>query len=126
MRSNSITDQILFPDYKFFEKEFKEREAYIFGRGDTKIWNGIDPDIIKEYADRWVLRRDPKNPESVFYNKHYSTFYNKGYKWFMNDFKLYLNEDPSTSYPEFWYWYSTEYLPQTIYPFLDSLKWNQL
>jgi hypothetical protein len=110
-------------DYKtFFEDEFKNREAYIFGRGDTKIWNGINPDIVTKYAKRWVLYKD--KGESVFYNKHYSIFYNRGYKWFMNDFKLYLNEDPSVSYPEFWYWHSTVYLPQSIYPFLDSLNWN--
>ncbi len=116
-------------DYKayeaFFEKEFREREAYIFGRGDTKIWNGINLDIVKEYAERWVIFKDPSKSESVFYNKYYKMFYNRGYKWFMNDFKLYLNEDPATSYPEFWYWHSTVYLPQSIYPFLDSLNWNQ-
>ncbi len=114
-------------DYKtykaFFEKEFREREAYIFGRGDTKIWNGINPDIVTKYAKRWVQYKD--DGESVFYNDNYPTFYNQGYKWFMNDFKLYLNEDPGTSYPEFWYWHSTVYLPQSIYPFLDSLRWNQ-
>jgi len=114
-------------DYKaFFENEFKHREAYIFGRGDTKIWNGINPAIVKEYTRRWVLYKDNPKTESVFYNDNYRIFYNKGYKWFMNDFNLYLNEDPSTSYPEFWHWHATVYLPQSIYPFLDSLRWNQL
>jgi len=113
-------------DYKtFFEKEFRNKEAYIFGRGDLKIWNGIRPDVVAKYAERWVMFKDPSNSESVFYNNYYSTFYNRGYKWFMNDYKMYLNEDPNTSYPEFWYWHSTVYLPQSIYPFLDSLKWNQ-
>ncbi|MEE9377813.1 MAG: hypothetical protein V3V33_07225 [Candidatus Lokiarchaeia archaeon] len=36
----------------------------------------------------------------------------------MNDFKLYLKEDPDTSYPEFWYWYTTVYLPQDIHHFI--------
>jgi len=116
-------------DYQtVFENEFKKREAYIFGRGDTKIWNGIDPKIVAKYAERGVDWKSigKSKSEQVVYNDYYPTFYNKGYKWFMNDFKLYLNEDPSTSYPEFWHWYSIVYLPQSIYPFLDSLKWNQI
>ena len=64
-------------DYKaFFKKEFDGREAYIFGRGDTKIWNGIHPDIVNKYAERWIKFRNLKNPESIFYNDYYPTFYN--------------------------------------------------
>ena len=58
---------------------------------------------------------------SVFDKKGLNEFV----KELVNDFKLYLNEDPGTLYPEFWYWHSTVYFPQTIYPFLDSLRWNQ-
>ncbi len=38
----------------------------------------------------------------------------------MNDFKLYLKEDPKTSYPEFWHWYTTRYLPEDIYYFIKE------
>ncbi len=113
-------------DYKtLFASEFMGREAYIFGRGNVKIWDGIDPSVIEEYAERWAMFKDPSKPESVFYNKYYGTFYNRGYLWFMNDYNRYLNEDPGTAYPEFWYWHSTVYLPQSLYPFLASLRWNQ-
>jgi len=77
----------------------------------------LSSNTIKKYVERFKERKT--EPEHIFYNNHYPTLYS-GFIWYMNDFKLYLKEDPKTSYPEFWHWYTTRYLPEDIYYFIKE------
>ena len=76
------------------------------------IWDAFDDNILNQWVERW---NDYKSmTEEKFYEKYYQIFYEKLYTPFMRDFELYKAKDPNSQFPEFWFWYSSNYLGEEL------------
>jgi len=72
------------------------------------IWDELSDKTLNDWIERW---NDYKSmSEEKFYETHYPEFYEKIYIPFMRDFELYKTKNPNCQLPEFWFWYSSNYL----------------
>ena len=76
------------------------------------IWDEFKSDILNKWIER--LNYYKENGEEKFYNEYYPTFYEEMYIPFMKDFELYKAKDPNSQFPEFWFWYSSNYLGEEL------------
>ncbi len=100
--------------YKLTERAQKEgltiddfRDSKLNG-----IWDAIDDDILNKWIERWDYYKE--NGEKEYYKKFYPKFYEKVYLPFARDFELYKVKDPNCQFPEFWFWYSSNYLGEEL------------
>ncbi len=85
--------------YKLFNKNFRSKK---------ENWYGLRNKIIEQFTDRWILyKEDSIEFYKQFYPKFYITF-----KFMYKDMQLYIEKSLDCSFPDFWFWYFSEYLPK--------------
>ena len=89
-------------------QKFKSKKIMVEGR-EINIWKGVNEQVFKFWIKR--LKDFKSKGESYFYSKYYGTFFEFIFKPFMRDFNKYKEKLKSCKIPEFWHWYSVEYLP---------------
>lgn len=81
--------------------------------------------MIGEWIKRWKWVKDhPDGPnqgaqylgEDPFLNKYYRDWYINRYLPEMQDYRAFLNKNPSCRRPEFWDWFLKVYIRQNRYP----------
>lgn len=111
--------------YAEFSKEFDTRTANIYIDGEyqnVKLWNKLSQEKIEKYVERWIdMKNTPSESifdENKFFAEHYPKWYYRTFKPKMDDFNLFLQQDPQCKRPEFWDWYINTYLQEDIHPLL--------
>ena len=110
-------------NYKaFIEEEFRSKTVELNGR-EIKLWEDLDDETKAKWIKRWEfvkLNPDVEDPqffaENNFLNEFYNTWYVNNYLPYMQDFKAFLDRNPSCKTPDFWDWYLNEYLVQHRLP----------
>jgi len=104
------------------EKEFNTKTIEVDGQ-EIKLWGKLDSDVITQWINRWEydkLNPTVDNPqffaEDNFLNEYYNTWYANNYLPYMQDFRAFLDRNPSCKTPDFWDWYLNEYLVQNRLP----------
>ncbi len=82
--------------YKLFSKYF---------HSDKDTWEGLENKVIKQFTKRWIsYKRD-----SI---EFYKQFYPITFRFMYKDMQLYKERSLDCSFPDFWFWYFSEYLPK--------------
>jgi len=76
------------------------------------IWDKFNDDILNKWIERWSDFKSMS--EKKIYNEYYPNFYEKLYIPFMKDFELYKAKNPNCQFPEFWFWYTSNYLGEEL------------
>jgi hypothetical protein len=86
----------------------------VINKRDIKIWENFDLNKLDSWIERWVDKK------TMSYEKwhltYYKEFYTKRYGPYFKDYHLYINGDPKCKHPDFWEWYTKEYMPNNRYP----------
>jgi hypothetical protein len=108
--------------------EFRGRTA-IIDNEEVFVWEDLDNDKIEEWIERWEFVKEKGYEAFLLNNKiGYPKFYNYRYKPMEEDFRLFLNKEPSAKpwlfhskgkrRDVFWEWFLRVYLRENIYPII--------
>lgn len=97
---------------KLLREEF-DKSTFTFKGVKRKLWDDVDG-FFKEYFDSWLLLK--KKGSFAFFMKYYPIFYKKVARPMNFDYILYLEGDPNCENPDFWYWFTHDYIRKNLYP----------
>jgi len=107
--------------------EFYSKTAVVYEGNqmeNRKLWDRFDQEKIEKYVERWIdMKRKPSESifdNNKFFSEHYPKWYYNAFKPNINEFYLFLQGNPNTKRPDFWYWYLNTYLREDFHPFYDD------